>query len=156
LRGLKSGEKWVWWSALEFLVMKLMPQVFVAQIILPGFEWAEFIPTAIPEIEELLGEEQTVIINGNYLTEQGLILGSIEEVSATNFRNGNTLQLVLETFVDHFSAFNQKTAENVKMAAQKALQYLNITEDDNPSPIRRFRHLESRIQSLNPVIAYKC
>ena len=121
-----------------------------------GFEWAEFIPTAIPEIEELLGEEQTVIINGNYLTEQGLILGSIEEVSATNFRNGNTLQLVLETFVDHFSAFNQKTAENVEMAAQKALQYLNISEDDNPSPIRRFRHLESRIQSLNPVIAYKC
>ncbi|KAE9380800.1 hypothetical protein N431DRAFT_477671 [Stipitochalara longipes BDJ] len=78
-------------------------------------------PREIPQIDDLLGNEQVLEVEGEFLTIQGLILDSIERVSG-NFHEANVGRIVVQAFVDHLSGFSGMTLENVEAAARRTFQ----------------------------------
>jgi hypothetical protein len=93
-----------------------------------------FYPIITPQVQKRLGYEQTVIVEGEYLTGLGLIIDSIEHVSATNFRKENILPNILMAFIDNLHSLDPLTAGDPAMAAAKTLQYLRINHGQGMSP----------------------
>jgi hypothetical protein len=99
-----------------------------------GFLQDSFQPCPVPEVAERLGAEQTVFVDGNYLTAHGLIIDSTEEVS-DNLQEGNLEQIMLGTFVNLLSGLSEMTAADVSMAARKTLECFDALAQTRSEPI---------------------
>jgi hypothetical protein len=99
-----------------------------------GFLQDNFQPCLVPEVAERLGAEQTVFVDGNYLTAHGLIIDSTEEVS-DNLREGNLEQIILGTFINLLPGLSEMTTADVSMAARKTLECFDALAQTRPKPI---------------------
>jgi hypothetical protein len=125
---------------LELLTRQLLEPSCRPRASMPSWvrDWAsfeaEFLPMVVPEIEAQLGYEQATSVEGDYLTAQGLIIDSIEDVS-DNLCAENSPNIVLELFVTLLFTPEAKTTEDIVKAAEKTSQCCDVRSDD---PHRQF------------------